>query len=356
MTVNGRSRRSSLLKGLLPFLLLFLVCERAAAQELPAVEGRVVTQQGEPLPTRVNLRLETQDGLVVVDQPTDSRGVFRFPDLQRGLYRLTATAEGFQTTQQMLDLRRGAARFLITVTMVPSDPTKPGPSNPVSATDLIASKKARKAYEKGKRAFQKGELEEARAHFEKAVSEYPCFARAQTDLGVVLGLLAEFHSAEAAIRKALECDGGFLEAYIQLGLLLNLQKKFSESESVLQAGLGHFPSAWQLHYQRAAAAYGLGRYAEAMQHYLRAQSLNEAVPKEIHVRLADIYVQQKEYGKAYAELGAYLRAEPEGRFAKKVAEVMTRMEREGVLHASQAASRSTDPATREEAHRAPDSD
>jgi tetratricopeptide (TPR) repeat protein len=100
--------------------------------------------------------------------------------------------------------------------------------------------------------------------------------------------------------------------------------------------LKHFPAAWQLHYQSAAAAYGQGRYAEAEQEYLRAQSISSAVPKEIHVRLADIYVQQNHYSKAYAELQAYLRVEPEGRFAAKAADVMSRMEKAGVVHASQA--------------------
>ncbi len=337
--MNRRPARASLLKSfLLPLFLLFLLGDHSAAQDLPAVEGRVVTPEGEPVPTRVNLRLETQDGLLVADQPTDSRGVFRFPDLQRGLYRLTATADGFQTTLQALDLRRGAARFLITITMVRLGQTRVSTEGPLSATDMIAPRKARKDYEKGRQALQKGKFEEARAQFEKAVAEYPCYARAQTDLGVALGLLAEFGLAEAAMKKALECDSAFLEAYIQLGLLLNLQKKFDESERVLREGLGRFPAAWQLLYQRAAAAYGQGRYTEARQNYLRAQDLSGAVPKEIHVRLADIYVRQNDYDKAYAELQAYLRAEPGGRFAAKVAEVMARMEEDGVLRAAPASS------------------
>lgn len=299
------------------------------------MEGKVVTPQGEPVPTRVNLRLETVDGMLVAEQPADTRGAFRFPDLQRGYYRVTATAEGFQTTQQALDLRRGAARFLITITMTPLEKSRPQAEGPVPASDLMASKNARKAFEKGHRALARDKLDEARAHFERAVSEYPCYARAQTELGVTFGLLNEFPSAETALKKALECDEGFLEAYIQLGLFLNLQKKFQASDSVLQKGLNHFPAAWQLHYQGATAAYGQGRYAEAEQKYLRAQSLSSAVPKEIHVRLADIYVQQNHYNKAYAELQAYLRAEPEGRFAAKAADVISRMEKAGVAHASQ---------------------
>jgi len=315
--------------GLLSFLLLFSTAP-GLCQQTFVVEGQVLTDRGVPPATTANLHLETQDGQVVADQPADSRGQFRFINLTRQAYRLTVTAEGFQTLQQWLDVRRGYSRYLITVTLTSLEKAKSKGAK-VSITDLSAPKKARKEYEKGQRAFQKDNLPEARRHLENAAAEYPCYARAQTNLGMTLELLSEYAPAESAFRKAVECDAGFLEAHVQLGILLNHQKRFAECAADLRKVIGHFPGSWQLSYQLAAAEYGLGQYQQAAQEYLRAESLSSEIPAKIHVRLADAYTRQGTYADAYAELQAYLRAEPQGRFAAKATDVIQRMEKTGVL-------------------------
>ena len=317
-------------RGLLPFLFLFVFgAAPGLCQQTFIVEGQVLTDRGAPVPTQVNLRLETVGGQLVADLPADSRGQFRFINLERSGYQLTVTADGFQTVQQWLDVRRGISRSMITITMAPLEKATPK-AETVSVTELNAPKKARKEYEKGHRAFLEGNLPEARRHLESAVSMHPCYARAQTNLGMTLELQSEFSAAESALRKAIECDAGFLAAHVQLAILLNHEKRFAESQADLKEVLGRFPGAWQLSYQLATAHYGLGRYREAEQEYLKAQSLSSEIPAEIHVRLADIYTQHGAYDKAYAELQAYLHAEPQGRFAAKVTEVMQRMETAGV--------------------------
>jgi tetratricopeptide (TPR) repeat protein len=330
-------------RGLLTFSFLFVLgAALGLCQETFMVEGQVVTDRGSPVPTQVHLRLETVDGQLVADQPADSRGLFRFINIDRRAYRLTVTANGFQAVQQWLDVRRGMARYLITINMSPVEKRMPGDET-ISVTELSAPKKARKEYEKGNRAFQKGDLPEARGHLEKAVSLYPCYARAQTTLGMTLELQSELSAAESTLRKAIKCDAGFLPAHIQLAILLNHEKRFAESEADLKKAQAHFPGAWQLSYQLAAAHYGLGRYGEAEREYLKAESLNTEVPAEIHVRLADIYTQQGAYGKAYGEMQMYLRVEPKGRFAAKVTEVMHRMETAGVSRSARTQPPSSTP-------------
>lgn len=204
----------------------------------------------------------------------------------------------------------------------------------VPITDLSAPAKAQNEYEKGQRAYQKEDLSEARRHLENAVSEYPCYARAQTSLGITLELQRENAPAETAFRKAIECDAGFLEAHVQLGIFLNHQGRFAECAADLKKVIGDFPGSWQLSYQLAGAEYGLGQYQQAQQEYLRAESISSEIPAEIHIRLADVYTQQEAYADAYAELQAYLHAEPQGRFAAKATEVMGHMEKTGVHKSS----------------------
>ncbi len=84
-------------------------------------------------------------------------------------------------------------------------------------------------------------------------------------------------------------------------------------------------------HQLGVAHYGLGEYAPAEQSYLKVVSLNPSPPDELHVKLADVYLKQGAYGKAYAQMQAYLRAERIGRLAAKVKKIMQEMEASGAL-------------------------
>ena len=81
----------------------------------------------------------------------------------------------------------------------------------------------------------------------------------------------------------------------------------------------------------------MGKYAAAEQEFLKAESLNAALPTEVHVRLADVYVKQSAYVKAYAEMQAYLRAEPNGPYAAKVRNLMHQMESDRAVPSAQPA-------------------
>lgn len=322
------------LKVTLLLLLLAPAAPPARSQgDSRSVRGQVRTANGTPIPSDVSVRLEEAEGVVVAQKFVGVDGKFEFTNLSGELYRLVVTAKGFQTVNWDVDMHYLATRYP-NVYLSPLRPEKSAPGSPstTSASDLAAPKKARHEYEKGKQALQDENPAEARNHLEKAVAQYPCYARAQTTLGVALASQHEFVPAESAFRKAIECDSGFLEAYVQLAVLLDLQGKYSESEANLRQGLGHFPNQWQLHYQLGAALDGLKDYQKAEQEYLKAQSINPtALPPEFHVKLADVYLKQKEWEKAYAEMQAYLRVDPNGEFAQETHSLMKRMESAGVL-------------------------
>jgi tetratricopeptide (TPR) repeat protein len=202
-------------------------------------------------------------------------------------------------------------------------------------TDEAAPRKARKEYEKGSRALKERNLNEARVHLEKATEEYPCFARAQTDLGLTLALLNNVPTAEAALKKSISCDADYLEAYSRLGMLLESNKRHAESEKILEEGIRRSPNSWDLHYQLAATYSGLEQYGKAEEEYLKVRSLNPAPPAELHVRLADLYYRRKEYGKSYGEMQAYLSEEPNGRFATRTKVVMEEMKSSGKVRSAE---------------------
>jgi tetratricopeptide (TPR) repeat protein len=296
-------------------------------QALP-IEGQVRTADNSPLPQDVQVRLETDRGALSGQQFVSGDGRFRFLTVQGNSYRVVVIAKGFQTVHRDVGDEWGADHSP-TIYLVPSGKKNAPPTE--AATDLAAPKQARKEYEAGSRELAAGNLEQARKHLEKAVAEDPCYARAQTGLGVTLGMQHQLAAAESAFHNSIKCDGGYLEAYLQLAILLKGQKKYKECETVLEQGLRRFPGEWPLHYQLGNVKDGLGDYEAAEREFLMAQTLNAELPPEFHLRLADLYRNWKKYDKARTETETYLRADPHGPMAETARQMMQQLEASGTV-------------------------
>lgn len=319
--------------SLLGFLLFYPL--PMVGQQTITLAGQIQGEGGTVIHSVVNLRLETSESVLVEHEPARSGGQFEFSSLRKERYRLTVTADGYQTYQQDVDLGFSAGTVFLNVFLTPASKKAPEKSAPPALTDDNAPKKARKEFQKGVRALSENRTAEARAHFERAVAEYPCYARAQTNLGVSLTLQREFSRAENALKKSIECDPGFHDAHLVYGQLLNLRQRFAEAEKLLLQGKRLAPGAWQFHYQLGIAQFGLGQYEKAEEAYLKVRSLHPDPPPEWYVKVADLYLKVDDYGKAYEIMQAYLKVEPAGRFAGKIRKIMEEMKAAGVLRENQ---------------------
>jgi tetratricopeptide (TPR) repeat protein len=323
--------------------LVVLVCFAAAgivsqAQELHqvSVAGQVTTEGDQAIAAGVRVVVETTEGWRMAEQPADSQGRFQINNLPSGRkpYRLTVTADGYYPVQEELDLRSAAGTVMVRVVLTRISKAKQPDESLPELTAVSVPHKARKAFEKGMRALQAHQLPDAQRDFSEAVAEYPCYARAQTALAAVLVARRDLTAAEAALRKAIQCDPGFADGFASLGRLLNSEKRFAESEEVLQQGLRLSPNDWELYDQLAAAHHNLGSYSRATEEWLRAMTLNPQAPSDLHAKLAAAYLQQGNSEKAYAEFQAYLRADPEGRFAPQAKRLVRYIESSGALRTS----------------------
>ncbi len=298
--------------------------------ETVRLEGAVYAQGGGSV-SSARVRLESDEGDQIWESGLDDQGRYGFAGLRRGVYQLVATADGFETFRETIDLTRTPGHTVIDITMVPLAKDKDvGP--PPSLTDARAPRKARKEYQQGMKALADNRLPDAKSHFAKAVKEYPCYARAQT--AQALGLISDhdLDGAEMALKKAIDCDAGFSNAYLKLGELYNAELRFVDGEQALQSGLRLEPGLWKFHYNLGAAYYGLGLYSKAEDEYRRSEDLAPPAPPDVHVKLADVYSKERLFDRAYAEMKAYLAADPNGRFAPKVRQVMQEMRTEAAAY------------------------
>lgn len=292
------------------------------SEDVVRIEGAVYGQSGRSVAS-ARVRLESDEGDQIWESGLDEQGRYAFNGLRRGLYRLVVMADGYERSQETIDLTRTPSHMIYDITLMPQSKVTDGP--PPSLTDAQAPRKARKEYGQGVRALGDNRIPDAKAHFAKAVKDDPCYARAQTAEALSLISDRDLKGGEAALKKAIECDPGFSSAYLKLGELYNAEMRFKESAQVLESGLRLDPGSWKFHYYLATAYYGLETYAKAEEEYLRSESLRPPAPADVHVKLADVYSKERQFGRAYAEMKAYLAADPNGRYAQKVKEVMAQM-------------------------------
>ena len=299
------------------------------------IQGTVRVEGGNKDVAGAIVRLEDLQGRVVEEEPVSTNGQFCFSGLRKLAYTLIAVAAGQETYVQRLDLTRAGGMNTVIITLKPNKAEGIAATSPSARTDATAPKKARKELERGVRASEERRLSEAHAHLEEAVKIYACYARAQVDLALTLMRERDSPRAEAPLKKAIECDPDFVEPYLHLGRLFNAEHRYVESRSVLAEGVRRAPSSWQLYYHLGQADEGLENYPLAEQELLRALSFGPEVSAAVHEKLADVYLRENTYDKAYAEMGAYLQIAPNGQYAGRIRAVMQELESAGLVHPSQ---------------------
>lgn len=323
-----RAALAAVLLGILP-----LICQPAKGQMLREVDlqGRIRTNQGLTLPSGIRVEVDTNSGVSVAQQLATPNGEFFFPGLPKGIYSITITAQGFQTYQRSLDLTLTGNSYFLDVFLTPANRQTPGPEAMLSRTDRLAPRKAKKEELKGEQLLAQRKLAPAEAHFAKAAALYPCYARAQAHLALLLEGDQKSPQAAAGLRKGIQCDPDFLQSYIELGALLNDEKDYPGAKTILQDGLRRAPAAWEFYYQLGLADFGLNDAKQAAAEFVKAEQFNKTPPPILYVRLANAYVRESAYSDAYAAFKDYLRSDPNGPYAVRVKAVIQRMVAAGLV-------------------------
>jgi tetratricopeptide (TPR) repeat protein len=294
------------------------------------LKGQIRAADGGAIPVLAMVYLRSQNEDPVVSKAVDISGDFEFTGITPAVYHLVVTAENYVTYRQTMDLLTGPAEYYtVNVVLVPAPATEATAGVRPALTDEAAPKSARKEFEKGSRALSENKNEVARSHLQKAVSVYPCYARAQIALADLDLAENKPDDAEKNFKKAVECDGGFLKPFSQLGQLYYKQKKFQASDEILSRGLRLFPSSWLLHYQHGAVLFDEGKYPEAVRAFENAAASNPDMPAEFHAHFANAYLKIGNSARALVEIETYLRLDPNGKYSTGARQIAQALKNQG---------------------------
>ncbi len=148
------------------------------------------------------------------------------------------------------------------------------------ASSSSAPRSAAKAYAKGVEALRKGRFAEAEKQLQNAVSLYPDYAAAYSDLGEALEKQKKFPDAQAAYEKALTLSPKYLKPYAQLARLEISRNAMDRALDITDRALKLNPIDMpSIYYYRALALWSLRKLDEA------EQNVNQAIENDVDKQL-----------------------------------------------------------------------
>jgi len=319
------------------------VCNENVRQQIYAAPGGGFSMQ---LDSRVVTLLDaTADAPATASTHRDAAGQpseMGIPRSELTQCDLRASAAGFRSnTISLVGLTPSGSA--IDVGSIVLHRTAPVPGGTLNAAPYQAPPKALKLFDKGLKAAKNSKLAEAQQYFEKALEIYPKYASAWFQLGEILQKQDQKDSAREAYTQAAALDAKFLAPYLSLAALAFEAADWNEVLRLTGHIADHDPFSSTVakeylldldelnlaaaYFYNAVANYQLGKIEEAEKSAHKAEhcDLRTTVP-QLHVLLAQISTQKKDYATAVSELQAYLDLVPHAKNGDQIREQLARLE------------------------------
>jgi tetratricopeptide (TPR) repeat protein len=285
------------------------------------VSGQV-SIAGSNVPLReVPVRLDRFSGGIVDQVNTDTRGRFRFANLQRGYYKVIINTPGYAPAQQDADLTLLFKAYLV-FTLTATNPTTSG--NALEVIDARIPASSRQQFARGCEALAKKNPADAVNYFQSAVSIYPEFFEAELMLAIALMDLRDWQKAETALTRALDLKSDNAVALLALGEVYWRQKRYEDAERTLIDGLKLNDKNWHGHFTLGRLYWERGdlmKAAPAIGHTLQLK------PEfaEAHLLAGNILLRLNQQQRALLEYQEYLRLAPKGEYATQARDLLEKL-------------------------------
>ena len=259
---------------------------------------------------------------------------------------LRASLRGYRS--ESIQLRHRSVVDDLNVGVIILHPLAKGQGVSVSATSLAAPKQAKKAYQKALKELRKKDAihwfaaRKAIEQLEKAVAEYPEYAKAWSLLGRTRLSINDKEGAREAFDKATKADPKYLKPYMPLLRMELAEKRWAEVNLVSERLLNLNPHMTEAQYYRAVAAFNLGKMdlAEDLALGIQSGEGSERFP-DTHRLLGMIHARQGNFPLAATAYRDFLAAQPMSPVAKDLRRQLSKWQAQGVIPKAKTAALTT---------------
>ena len=320
---------------LIPAIVIAVLCSVSAAGQSSddptgtggrhSIQGRLVFPSGRRADVRLKVRLQSPNSpdLTVY---TDLNGGFSFRSLQAGSYTVTVEGgkdfenftESIYIEPDITSVVRGVTAatvsrpYTVQVYLQPkgpdSDRARPGVVNAALAN---VPKAALDLYNKAlDLARNKNTWNQAIDQLKGAISLYPSFGLAYSEMGVVYLKLNQQDKALEALQSALKLIPNDYATLLTYGMVLYDRQQFPAAEDEFRKAVAKNRLSPSGHLYLAMTLLKRHSYDEAEKEFRDALQFGGEDVAIAHYYLGGIYWNRKEYKQAADELDAYLKLVP----------------------------------------------
>lgn len=283
------------------------------------IAGSVRRDDTDELLPGVRVQLLTAAGNVASSTVlTNASGEFSFGQFTAGEYKIIAEKDGFQSARLPVEVTRYDQPNLIV--HLRKQPVAANPAgDATTAHQLAIPQKARAAFAKGLgKSASHGDYKAAIVEFQRAISNYPDYYEAYSEMGMAYVRLKDAAAAEKSLRRSIELSAQkYAPPLILLSMLLNDQNRPGDAEPVARQVIAADPTAWRGPYELSRALLGLRRLPEAETSAYAARNLKPEIP-DIYLLLSEIHRHTQNPSALLQDLNAYLKLAPQGPAAPQV--------------------------------------
>jgi len=294
------------------------------------IAGSVSDEQQRIAIDGAQLRLSSSAGELMTSGFTTSDGRFSFTSLRAGVYKLTITAKGYESSEQEVNMLSASVdnlRIILRKSAVAKSDSAAGGS--VSARELSLPPKAEEAMASGRDLlYEKHDAAASVAFFQQVTQLAPDFYEAYYEEGVALTLHGQAADAEALFQKSIDVSKDHYAApCFGLASLLTAEKKYPDAEKLARHGLELAPDDWRGYYQLARVLVLENRLTEGQKNAVEARTRN---PGFAPTYLILLNTHSRLFNKqgVLEDVNAYLALEPTGSTSDRLREIKAQMEKE----------------------------
>ena len=295
------------------------------------IQGSIFMPTGNrpELPIKVELQSTTYTPLSVF---ADRNGNFSFKSLAPGSYTIVVNAgEDFETAREYISIDQDATGTRTTesakVTSIPvylQFKAKARLNNGVINARLAAvPKDALKHFEKAGSYCREDKIEKCIEELKMAISIYPEFSSALTELGKQYLKLDKLDEAVKTLRSSIKIDDLNFEAQLNFGIAMLNKRESAEAEKALKKAITINDNAVTPHLYLGIVLIQKQQIDEAQKELELAKQLKgEKDLPLVHKYLGGIYWSKKQYKEAADELEKYVQLSPKSQETDKILETI----------------------------------
>jgi Flp pilus assembly protein TadD len=281
---------------------LALLAVPAQAQTGTA-RGKVLDEQGQPL-DGAKIDIDYQGGVSRhIETKTNKKGEYIQVGLAPGVYKFTASKEGFQSGFVEMKVSLGDATQMPDMKLRTMDAARKAAGGGADTSALQASFKA------AAELLQANKLDEAEAAFKELQGKNPTISAISYNLGIIGMRKKDWPAAEAAYLRTIELKPDYVEAYSRLAEVYTAMGQPEKAAEVMQSAKESFGNDPKVMFDQAVLMFNTGKQAEAKELFTKLETADPANP-EVQFYLGTIAVGEGKTDECIARLTKYVAAGP----------------------------------------------